>query len=238
MVALVLIVAAIFQRMTGLGFGLVGMPIVVLLLGPVEGVLSMMVNGLFLSFIMALGSFSEIDWRRAGQLILAGILVSPLAGLVTFLLGGPWLMIVVAGAAILSLMSSYITAPMAWMSGRPGIYIAGSVSGFLHITSGLSGPPLVAYALRVRWPQRNFITTIQVFFVALNLVTFAWRGLPTTDPGPLGIMLAATLIGTIIGAALQKRVPAAWVTRAMLIIAWVGTLGVLVRALWQLIFPG
>lgn len=238
MVALVLIVAAIFQRITGLGFGLVGMPIVVLLLGPVEGVLSMMVNGLFLSFIMALGSFSEIDWRRAGQLILAGILVSPLAGLVTFLLGGPWLMIVVAGAAILSLMSSYITAPMAWMSGRPGIYIAGSVSGFLHITSGLSGPPLVAYALRVRWPQRNFITTIQVFFVALNLVTFAWRGLPTTDPGPLGIMLAATLIGTIIGAALQKRVPAAWVTRAMLIIAWVGTLGVLVRALWQLIFPG
>lgn len=238
MVALVLIVAAIFQRMTGLGFGLVGMPIVVLLLGPVEGVLSMMVNGLFLSFIMALGSFSEIDWRRAGQLILAGILVSPLAGLVTFLLGGPWLMIVVAGAAILSLMSSYITAPMAWMSGRPGIYIAGSVSGFLHITSGLSGPPLVAYALRVRWPQRNFITTIQVFFVALNLVTFAWRGLPTTDPGPLGIMLAATLIGTIIGAALQKRVPAAWVTRAMLIIAWVGTLGVLVRALWQLVFPG
>lgn len=233
--ALVLVIAAIFQRMTGLGFGLVGMPLVVLLLGRVEGVLTVMVNGLLISGIMAAGSLRVIDWKRAWQLSHAGVVASPLAVGMVFVLPTPWLMITVAGAALLSLLSSYITAPFTWMSGRSGLVFAGSMSGFMHVASGLSGPPLVAYALRDGWPQRSFIATIQVVFIVFNLVTFAWRGLPAADLSPLALMVVATIVGTFTGAVLQKRVPAVWVTRTMLAIAWLGTLAVLVRGAWQLL---
>jgi len=234
----VIVIAAIFQRITGLGFGLVGVPLVVLLLGPVEGVLVMMVNSVVISGIMAAGSLRDIVWRRAWRLVLAGIIVSPLAVWLVYILDAAWLMIVVACAAFLSLSTSYITAPLTWLSGRRGLYIAGSMSGFLHITSGLSGPPLVAYSQREAWPQKSFVATIQVVFLSFNLLTLALRGLPSADLHPLIITVAATILGTFLGAMLQKRIPTLWATRAMIAIAWLGTLAVLVRGVVALVFSG
>lgn len=214
------------------------MPLVVLLLGPVEGVLVMMVNSIFISTIMAAGSYRDIEWKRAWKLVIAGIIASPLAVWLVFALEAASLMIVVALAALLSLSTSYITAPLTWLSGRRGLYIAGSMSGFLHITSGLSGPPLVAYSQREGWPQKSFVATIQIVFLSFNVLTLAWRGLPSADLSPLIITVTATILGTMIGAMLQKRIPAVWATRAMIAIAWLGTLAVLVRGVVALVTGG
>ncbi|MGF3054747.1 hypothetical protein ACQUSY_12445 [Microbacterium sp. YY-03] len=50
----------------------------------------------------------------------------------------------------------------------------------MHVTSGLSGPPLAAHAVGDNWNQRSFTATVQVIFVVLCLSSVIIRGLPVS----------------------------------------------------------
>jgi len=61
------LVAAVVQRITGLGFALVATAPLVILYGPLDGVRLVVLLGLVASGSMLLAVLPDVDWRRTGR---------------------------------------------------------------------------------------------------------------------------------------------------------------------------
>jgi len=226
------------QRLTGMGFALVATPVMVLLYGPVDGVLTVVVLGLPASVIVLAATVRDVDWRRALLLTGAGVAVSPLAAWLVGLAPAPLLLLIVGAAGVLALLGSHLGRVATLLTGRRGAIIAGAASGMLHTASGLSGPPLIAYAAGTRWPHRSFAASLQVVFIGFHVATLMWRGLPEFEIGDLTWLLTVTLVGSIAGTVTARWVSVRWARMGMLAIAWTGTIAVLVRGVVDVVRPG
>lgn len=234
--ALAAFVAAVIQRITGLGFVLVLIGPIVLLYGGREGVTIGVLLALVASVTAVPLVWREVDWRRAWWLIWPGLIAAPAGALVVRLLPDAALLLVVAALAFFALLAGHLPQLAQALTGRSGAVAAGAAAGFMHVASGLSGPPLAAHAVGDRWPQRSFSASVQVIFAVFSLVSVALRGLPAQPVLDIGILIAATAVGIVVGTLLTRFVPPAMARQAMIAIAWVGASVVLVRgilALWS-----
>lgn len=227
--------AAVIQRITGLGFVLVLVGPIVLLYGPLEGV----TIGVLLALVASLSAiplvWRQIEWRRAWWLIWPGLVAAPFGALLVRLLPESALLLLIAAMAYFALVAGWIPALSASLRGRPGAVVAGSAAGFMHVASGLSGPPLAAYAVGDRWEQRRFAATVQIIFATFSVVSVALRGLPATPVADVWLLVAATAAGIGIGTILTRFVPARIARLAMLALAWAGATVVLVRGILALL---
>ncbi len=230
------LVSAVIQRITGLGFVLVLIGPIVLLYGPIEGVTVAVLLALVASLSAVPLVWRDVDWTRTLWLIWPGLLAAPFAAMLVRLLPDAALLLLIAAMAYFALIAGWIPALSAALTGRSGAVAAGASAGFMHVASGLSGPPLAAYAVGDKWEQRRFAASVQVIFAVFSIVSVALRGLPTSPVGNVWLLVAATVAGIVLGTLLARFVPAAMARFAMLAIAWAGATVVLVRgilALWN-----
>jgi uncharacterized membrane protein YfcA len=228
-------VAAVIQRITGLGFVLVLIGPIVLLYGPVEGV----TIGVLLALVASLSAvplvWRDVDWRRTGWLIWPGLLAAPFGALLVRMLPDAALLLLIAALAFFALVAGWIPVLSASLRGKPGAVVAGGAAGFMHVASGLSGPPLAAYAVGDTWEQRRFAASAQIIFVSFSAVSVALRGLPVSAASDVWILVAATASGIVVGTLLTRFVAPRIARLAMLAIAWAGATVVLVRGILALI---
>ena len=228
-------VAAVIQRITGLGFALVLIGPIVLLYGPVEGV----TIGVLLALVASLSAiplvWRQIEWRRTWWLIWPGLIAAPFGALLVRLLPEAALLLLIAAMAYFALVAGWIPALSASLRGKPGAIVAGSAAGFMHVASGLSGPPLAAYAVGDKWAQRRFAASVQVIFATFSIVSVALRGLPVSPVADIWVLVGATAAGIAIGSILSRNVSPRIARIAMLAIAWAGATVVLVRGVLALL---
>ncbi len=233
--ALTAFVAAVIQRITGLGFMLVLIGPFVLLYGGIEGVTVGVLLALVAAAIAVPLVWREVDWRRTGWLIWPGLVAAPAGLLFVRLLPEPALLLTIGALAVFALVAGRIPQLSRALTGRSGAVAAGAAAGFMNVASGLAGPPLAAHAVGDGWPQRSFSASVQVVFAAFGVITVALRGLPAEPPVDVALLAAATAVGIIAGSALARVIPPLVARRAMLVIAWSGAALVIVRgviALW------
>ncbi|MFD5215957.1 TSUP family transporter [Microbacterium sp. NPDC058345] len=233
--AAAVLVAALIQRVTGLAFVLVLIGPVVLVYGPVEGVTLAVFLAVIASLFALPGAWREVDWRRTLWLLGAGLIAAPLGAMTSLALPEPALLILIGAMGVIALGAQWLGPVARHLRGRRGAVAAGALAGFMHASSGLSGPALAAYALGDDWPQRRFAASAQVIFLGYGAVSVALRGLPATAPLDLVVLGACTAIGIIVGAFAARRIPVRLARRVMLLCAWAGTLVVLVRAIVALL---
>lgn len=229
--AVAALVAAAIQRITGLGFVLVLLGPVVAVYGAREGVTVAVLLALVAAVAALPLVWRQIDRARAWRLIWPGLIAAPAGALVVQVLPEPALLLLVAAMAFFALLAGHLPALSAALTGRSGALAAGGAAGFMHVTSGLSGPPLAAHAVGDGWPQRSFAATVQLIFAVFSLVSVALRGLPALPPSDVGILVAATVVGIVVGTALARFVPPRIARASMLAIAWAGAVVVLVRGI-------
>lgn len=228
-------VAAIIQRVTGMGFVLVLIGPAVLLYGALDGGTVALVLALVASLVAIPLMWRDIDWRRAWRLIWPGLLAAPLGGWVARVLPEPVLLLVMGAMAVFALVAGHLSGLSVALRGRRGAWLAGAAGGFMNATSGLGGPPLAAHAVGDRWAQRAFAASVQVVFIAFDVVSIPLRGLPAIAPVDVVVLAVVTAIGIGVGTLVARIVPPHRARIAMLVIAWAGATVVLVRgvaALW------
>ncbi|WP_353115445.1 TSUP family transporter [Microbacterium sp.] len=228
------VVAAIIQRVTGLAFVLVLIGPVVLAFGPVEGVTIAVLLAVIASLFAVPGAWREVDWPRTRWLLAAGLLAAPLGALTSQLLPEPALLLLIGAMGLIALNAQRFGKLAAQLRGRGGAIGSGALAGFMHASSGLSGPALAAYALGDDWPQRRFAASAQVVFLGYGAVSVALRGLPSSPPWTVAVLAACTAVGMLLGAWLTRRVPVHVARRAMLLCAWAGAVVVLIRGIVSL----
>lgn len=230
LVCVAAIIAAAIQRVTGLAFILVLIGPAVLVYGPIEGVTVAVLLAIVASALALPSAWREVDWHRTLWLLGAGLIAAPFGVLLTRLLPEPALLFVIAGMAVIALLAPLLGRVVAQsLRGRKGAFLAGAVAGFMHASSGLSGPALAAYAVGERWDQRRFAASAQAVLLGFGTVVLLLRGLPSIPPVDLTVLGICTAAGILAGTLLTKAISVAFARRAMLWCAWAGTLVVFVR---------
>lgn len=239
-----ILIGAFFQRITGLGVGLVGGPVLSLFLGPVAGIT--MVNGL--SIVNAVNNAwavrKQTDWRKF-RLIAGALVIGSLPAVaVIYFLNGPWLLIAIGAFVLLALGVSLFPADKFNVSAdAKGPLIAfGVAGGFMSTIAGICGPVLTVYSRITGWDYRELVATLHPVLVVANTVSFLLKlvllgGVDFTGT-PLwlwALAIAMLFVGAWLGDRVSARISTPMARSLATALAAAGAGAVLIRGLGQLV---
>ncbi|UEJ81525.1 sulfite exporter TauE/SafE family protein [Brachybacterium halotolerans subsp. kimchii] len=229
-------VGALAQRSTGMGFALLASPFLVLVLGPLQGILVVNVCGALSALLNLTQVRRDVDRKRLRVLAPMGVIGVIPGAIAVAVLPAASLMIAVSTIVLLGLLLTLA------MRGRtvpdsPALGVAGGLaSRFMNVTAGVGGPGVVIYARATGWEHRGFAATAQVQFMILSIVSLvAKRALTTLSATGWTVLIAALLLGVIAGGRVSRRVDGESAMRIVLAVALAGALMALVRGVLLLV---
>ena len=228
-IVIAVLLGAVAQRVSGMGFALVVSPVLVLLIGPFDGVLMVNLCGGISALMVISRVWRSIDWRQFAMLAVPAVLAIIPGALLSVRLGGPVFQIVVGGilvvALTVSLLMNHFDRRVAQF---PAALISGTASGFMSATVGVGGPGMSVYAILTRWEQRSFAATIQPFFVLTGMTSFSTKvlfnesGLPDYDWWLWVLIIASTIVGLVLGEQVARWVSVRVARITVIVISYLG----------------
>jgi uncharacterized membrane protein YfcA len=218
---------ALAQAASGMGFSLVAAPVLVLALGPRDGVALTLVLAALSSVVPLARHHRSVQPGPVLRLLVPAALLTPALGWALRDVDTRWLSLgsglgVLVGVVLLAsgLRSTWFRRPEAAV-------LTGGASALLNVVGGVGGPPVGLYAANADWPPVTTRANLHAFFLLQNVATAAVLGMRTPSPA----QLAALLAGTVTGMALAGRLSAAAVRRIVLAVSLVGGVGLVGGAL-------
>ena len=211
-IAAVIFIAAFQQSLTGFGFALVSMPILVALLGIHEAAPLVALLDLIITIINGILWREAIDIREIKRLGIWMALGVPV---------GIWGVIVldegILKAGLGALLVGYALFALFKPEKLPTIsrrwaYPAGFLAGVLGGAYNTAGPPLVLYGSLRNWSHERFRAVLQTLFgFAISIVVIGHLIAGHYTPAVLHktmIALPGMLLAVILGALLDRRIQA------------------------------
>ena len=230
-IAISLLVAAIVQGLSGLGFALVAAPSISLLIPGSQAI--GLVN--FLAFFQAIWQIwretGTVQWsimKRFVPALSVGVFVGFLG--VRFL-GNDIRPLIVAISSLASLGALLFWRP----AGHKGTaIIAGIWGGSVTTYAGVGGPAIAAYLIKQGWSHADYIRTQMVVFAGLSLVSIPVLGLPPMIWWQIALAILIVFLGSTIGIVARRRVPAGSARRLTEVVIFVVATYALIRSLMML----
>lgn len=224
-----ILVAAVLQRITGLGFAMMLAPFLVVILGPHTGVMLTNMLAFVAPVLMIPLVWRDIEWRRLLIIAPVALLVMPLFGWVAAVSPPGPLYIAVASLVLIGLALSLVVSRIhARADGPITRVMTGIGAGGGVILAGVGGPAMTVYAVVSRWNVRTFAATLQPFWILLSVagfltkVTFSGDEIPVFPlwfwVGSLVVIVAGLGLGTVI----RRWVRDSSVRRLVIFLAFVG----------------
>ena len=205
---------AVAQAVTGLGFSLVSVPVLIVLEGPRDGVRLNLVLSALINLVLLVTHRDSVRTSDAVRLLVPAVIATPIAAWGAKR-ADPDVLLVAAGALIL-ISAAVLIAGVRLR--RSSATVAGAVSGISNTVAGIGGPFIALHALHEGWPADERRATFQLHFLVLNLA--ALLALGPIWPSPL--LLLALAIGWLVGRAVAGHVPEGAARVATLAIAAAG----------------
>ena len=222
---------ALAQSVSGIGFALVGGPLLFALFGAREGVRVAVVLSMLVNIAVLSREHRAVMWRRVAPVLITALAVTPL---LVWLLDGvhPRLLRAAAGAVVV-LGAVLVALGRTRDSGTAGGVVAGLASATMNVLASAGGPAVAVYAAGARWDPARLRATLQAYFLSLNVVTLLTLGTPSWSLHEAVVLVVALVIGAVAGAWLSGRVPVEVARRVTLALAAAGGLAVLASAIAQ-----
>ncbi|MEL7974273.1 sulfite exporter TauE/SafE family protein [Isoptericola sp. F-RaC21] len=247
LLVLAILVGGALQRVTGMGFGLVAGPFIVLIAGPLEGVLFVNLAGAIAAGLILGRVARDVDWRRYAWLAATSVAVMIPAALLLRGASTAALEIAVGAFVVVAMTLAVVTTRLRRGGHHPvrpearvPLVVTGVASGVGSVAAGIGGPPVAIYSVLSGWDPRGFAATAQPFF-ATNALAALVTKLTLTDASfppfavwQWAVVLGAVVLGLVLGDLLAPRVPAAAVRRGLIVLAYVGGAATLVQGLLHL----
>ncbi len=220
---------AAVTRLTGLGFALVASPLLILVLGPFQGVLLCNMLSLLASAGMLASHWRDVAWRRALLLLAPAPLLIPAGAQLVHRLPQAPLSVLIGSLLLVAV--ALVARGRSWrvLAGTPGAFLAGGASAALNVLAGVGGPALALYGVSQRWTGRAFLATVPVCSLAMNALSLATKGLPAMTGGELALVVSALVVGSVAGELLARRVSSRHAQPLLLSLAAVGAIAAVVK---------
>ena len=201
-------VGSCLQRVSGMGVGLLGGPVLMFLLGPVEGIMVVNVIACVNAAMTTVAVRANIDWQKFGVIAAVMVFGSIPAAVLISLLDTAWLMVVLGGSLLLALaLVSFGRQYVPELTGTAPAVGAGVLGGFTNTLAGIAGPVITVYAQAAQWPQAVYAATLQPIFMVGGFISFAVK--TTMGTGSVftvnGWIWPAALSGMVLGIAVGTK---------------------------------
>ena len=220
-------VGALIQAATGMGFSLVAAPLLLITLGPQEGVGGVVVLAALSSVLPLSRNFRSVQSGAVARLLVPALVCTPLLAWSLRDLPTKWLAV---GAGIGVIVAVVILASgvrWRWLRHPLGAVSTGVTSALLNVVGGVGGPPIGIYAANAGWTPVVSRANMHAFFLTQNVVTALVLGIVL--PGIW--QLVALTVGTAGGLLLSGRVSAPLLRTVVLTISLVGGVSLVAGAL-------
>lgn len=236
LVFVTILIGSCMQRVSGMGVGLLGAPVLSIAMGPVEGV--MVINALAAvnATLSTISVRRDVDWRKFALIGSVMVLGAIPGAWMVHVISPSELQVIVGVLLIVALLITTVGLRFVpTLTGRLPAYITGAVSGFTNMLAGVAGPVITVYAQASRWDQRSFAATLQPLFIVSGVVSFLIKVL--TDAGDISgepwviwpAALVAMVLGILAGSILSGRIDRGRARTLSLTVAGLGAVAVVVR---------
>ncbi|WP_037676887.1 sulfite exporter TauE/SafE family protein [Streptomyces griseus] len=222
------------QWLTGMGFALVAVPALVLLLGPTQGVALANCAAGAISVVGLAGGFRRVRPAAMLPLCAAAACTVPAGTWMTRRLPEPVLLLVMGGLVTVAVVLVMRGARVPALRGTRGAVTAGALGGFMNSAAGVGGPPVSLYAVNAGWTVREFVPNAQFYGVIVNAFSVAANGMPQLTTPKWASVVAAMILGGLIGRSLAGRLPERRARLLVLTLALAGGVTAVGKGLWGL----
>ena len=230
LIGLVLL-AAVIQRVAGLGLGMLFAPYAVVLIGAHQGIMLANFLGTLMPILLLPRIWARIQWRTVTWIGLPAVAVMPGAAWLSSISPPGPLYIVTASLVLLSLVISVVLVRVnTTVEGRTAQVVTGVGSGLGTVLGGVGGPAVTVYAALSRWPVLPMVATLQPLWILISSVSFttklAWDDgqLPDLPWWMWCAMVAIVVASIFLGEAVQKRLTEQTIQRFVMVLGFVGAL--------------
>lgn len=213
------------QSAVGFGLGLVSVSFLVAAIGHAPAIATVLVLSLLANLFVVATERDGLDVRSSLGLFVPSVLTQLALFIVVRGLDAEALTITTGVSVIVAAAVMGSGVRVSALHGPVGLLLAGSLSGVMNLVAGLGGPASVLYATNVGWEPHRWRPTMNLYFAMNNLVTLLLiRAALPRD----GWLYVAAIVGALAGAVAARRLPAAHVrTAALLLSALGGVLAIL-----------
>ncbi|MDE2900941.1 MAG: sulfite exporter TauE/SafE family protein [Chloroflexota bacterium] len=228
LVGLIIFIASAIKITFGVGFALIGTPLLLLVMEPnkVVGFIAPLI--LLQDMIILSQTWRHVPWRHAALLAAAAVVVAPFSAQLLTVLDPRTLqvtissIIIVVGLALLAgLRLSIRREPVAMVAG-------GAVSGLVFPLSGISGPPVALLLVNQQWPVRTMRAVLAAYLVVLEIVTiavFAINGVVNVESLVEGVFMLPFLgMSVVLSAIVLRKLKPEYYRRCVTLIVVVASL--------------
>jgi uncharacterized membrane protein YfcA len=220
-IALVAVFAgAVAQAVTGMGFSLVAAPALIAMLGPREGVATVVLLAAMSSLLPLSRGYRAVRVRDTATLLLPTLAATPI---IAALLSGAdtSLVAVLAGLAVIAgVIALAVGVRYRGLQTRRAAVGTGVASAALNVVGGVGGPPIGLFVANSGWDPGETRASLQAFFLVQNTVTAVVLGFVL----PSWQLVAALAVGTLLGTWIAEMVPTATARIGVLGVSGVGGL--------------
>lgn len=207
----VVMLAAMTQGLTGFGFALVSVPVLMLFEDAHLVIVTTLILGLVLNGFILLQVRGRVSWRKAGLITAGSLLGVPFGSYMLTVLDSGALKTVVAALVVLFSVPLLLGYSARFRHGRLASLLAGTVSGALQGSTGMGAPPVVLFMANQGLPKevfRGMMVVRSTAASALSVMVLAPTGMIDSTVALHSLLLVPALaIGMAAGTRLLRHVP-------------------------------
>ncbi|MDP8240479.1 MAG: sulfite exporter TauE/SafE family protein [Candidatus Hatepunaea meridiana] len=225
---LIVFIGGLTQGLLGFGFGLVAIPILIIILPPVVVVPTVMLITTLLAIVILCEARKSLELKRILPLMAAGVAGLPLGAYILKNMDVNYLKVFIGLVIIVFSFALLLGYKRKVKNEKLGFAPIGFLSGLLNTSTGLSGPPVILFFSNQGIGKESFRANMVAYFTVLNIVAVPIYILndlinPTVIRYSF-IFVLPMMIGAILGIKLAHRINENLFRRIALVIVSIGGL--------------
>lgn len=206
----VIFLAGMTQGLTGFGFALVAVPILIIFLPPKIVVPVVLIHSALINMFILFKVREWVDLKRIVPLMIAGVAATPIGTYLLIILDVNLLKILIGTVIALSAVALLRGFRMEIKNERLAFGPVGFISGILNGTTQMSGPPVILFFTNQGVQKEVFRANLVAYFMVLNVATVPSAVLGGLITGSVInyalLFLPAMILGAIVGMILAHKV--------------------------------
>lgn len=219
------VVAAVFcasalQAITGIGFGVIAGPVLLVHMGGAGAVQVSIALSFLIAVLLAPQTFPKVRFRLLGHLFMGIAISTPIGALLSLWLAIDALKLfaaVIVGFMTLVATGVFSRYPLFERDSRIRRVCVGAISGTLNTALAMPGPPIAAYATAIRGDKEVVRATTLVAFLFAYPLAFAAqaaaKGISPDFWASVSPLVLPTVLGTILGLFCAAKIDQRWFKR-------------------------
>ncbi len=204
------LMASLVAGLTGFGFAIVAVPILMILMPPKVVVPLVQLLSAVLQISVLIEARMWINLKRMWPLLLAGIMGVPLGTYLLLILAPQTLRTLVGAVVVVSALAMLAGWRWSVRNEKLASVPVGLAGGALGGSTGIPGPPVILFFSNQEMPKQSFRANLVLYFTCVGLVgvlSLLIGGLITEEVLVHWVgLLPAVALGTLAGVWLARRV--------------------------------